>query len=125
MTKKNQIVDCPDAEALAAFKHNIHDEWVARHLGQEKPPQAPALPRRIHAQVAEKRHVARGTVVIGGESHQATVVPGLETAGASTEQIRPTVATPKKKARMTTSPFLNRGKWTPAESILSIRPETL
>ena len=23
LTKKNQIVDCPDAEALAAFKHNI------------------------------------------------------------------------------------------------------
>ena len=22
LTKKNQIVDCPDAEALAAFKHN-------------------------------------------------------------------------------------------------------
>ena len=37
LTKKNQIVDCPDAEALAAFKHNIHDEWLARHLGQEKP----------------------------------------------------------------------------------------
>ena len=32
----NQIVDCPDAEALAAFKHNIRDEWLARHLGQEK-----------------------------------------------------------------------------------------
>ena len=23
LTKKNQIVDCPDAEALAAFKHSI------------------------------------------------------------------------------------------------------
>ena len=23
LTKKNQIVDCPDAEALAAFKHNV------------------------------------------------------------------------------------------------------
>ena len=34
LTKKNQIVDCPDAEALAAFKHNIRDEWLARHLGQ-------------------------------------------------------------------------------------------
>ena len=33
LTKKNQIVDCPDAEALAAFKHNIRDEWLARHLG--------------------------------------------------------------------------------------------
>ena len=33
LTKKNQIVDCPDAEALAAFKHNIHNEWLARHLG--------------------------------------------------------------------------------------------
>ena len=37
LTKKNQIVDCPDAQALAAFKHNIRDEWLARHLGQEKP----------------------------------------------------------------------------------------
>ena len=37
LTKKNQIVDCPDAEALAAFKHSIRDEWLARHLGQEKP----------------------------------------------------------------------------------------
>ena len=36
LTKKNQIVDCPDAEALAAFKHNVRDEWLARHLGQEK-----------------------------------------------------------------------------------------
>ena len=24
-------------EALAAFKHNIRDVWLARHLGQEKP----------------------------------------------------------------------------------------
>ena len=36
LTKKNQIVDCPDAEALAAFKHSVHDEWLARHLDQEK-----------------------------------------------------------------------------------------
>ena len=35
--------DCPDAEALAAFKHNIHDEWLARHLGQEKPKSMAAL----------------------------------------------------------------------------------
>ena len=37
LTKKSQIIDCPDAEALAAFKHNIRDKWLARHLGQEKP----------------------------------------------------------------------------------------
>ena len=36
ITKKNQIVDCPDAEALPAFRQNIRDEWLARHLGQEK-----------------------------------------------------------------------------------------
>ena len=36
LTKKKQIVDYPDAEALAAFKHNIRDEWLTRHLGQEK-----------------------------------------------------------------------------------------
>src|SRR5215216_240966 len=29
-------MDCSDAEALAAFKHSIRDEWLARHLGQEK-----------------------------------------------------------------------------------------
>ena len=43
LTKKNQIVDCPDAEALASFKHSIHDEWLARHLGQEKPKSMAAL----------------------------------------------------------------------------------
>ena len=43
LTKKKQIVDCPDAEALAAFKHNICDEWLARHLGQEKPKSMAAL----------------------------------------------------------------------------------
>ena len=43
LTKKNQVVDCPDAEALAAFKHNICDEWLARHLGQEKPKSMAAL----------------------------------------------------------------------------------
>ena len=43
LTKKNQIVDCPDAEALAAFKHSIRDEWLARHLGQEKPRTMAAL----------------------------------------------------------------------------------
>ena len=43
LTKKNQIVDCPDAEALVAFKHNIRDEWLARHLGQEKPKSMAAL----------------------------------------------------------------------------------
>ena len=37
LVKKNQIVDCPDAEALAAFKHRVRDEWLARHLGQEGP----------------------------------------------------------------------------------------
>ena len=37
LTKKNQIVDCPDAEAIAAFKNNIIDEWLARELGQDKP----------------------------------------------------------------------------------------
>ena len=37
LTKKNQTVDCLDAEALADFKHSIRDEWLARHLGQEKP----------------------------------------------------------------------------------------
>ena len=43
LTKKNQIVDSPDAEALASFKHSIRDEWLARHLGQEKPRTMAAL----------------------------------------------------------------------------------
>ena len=43
LTKKNQIVDCTDAKALAAFKHNIRDERLARHLGQEKPRTMAAL----------------------------------------------------------------------------------
>ena len=43
LTKKNQIVDCPDAEALAAFKHNIRNEWLPRHLVQEKPKSMAAL----------------------------------------------------------------------------------
>ena len=37
------MVDCPDAEALAVFKHSIRDEWLARHLGQEKPKSMAAL----------------------------------------------------------------------------------
>ena len=36
-------MDCLDAEALAAFKHNIRDEWLTRHLGQEKPKSMAAL----------------------------------------------------------------------------------
>ena len=36
LTKKNQTINCPDVEALATLKHNIRDEWLARHLGQEK-----------------------------------------------------------------------------------------
>ena len=36
-------MDCPDTEALAAFKHSVRDEWLARHLGQEKPKTMAAL----------------------------------------------------------------------------------
>ena len=43
LVKKNQIVDCPDAEALAAFKHSVRDEWLAHHLGQEGPKSMTAL----------------------------------------------------------------------------------
>ena len=43
LVNKNQIVDCPDAEALAAFKHSVRDEWLARHLGQEGPKSVTAL----------------------------------------------------------------------------------
>ena len=43
LIKKNQIVDCPDAEALAAFKHSVRDEWLAHHLSQEEPKSMAAL----------------------------------------------------------------------------------
>ena len=43
LTKKNQIVECPDSGALASFKHSVRDEWLARHLGQEKPRTMAAL----------------------------------------------------------------------------------
>ena len=29
LTKKNQIIDCPDTEPLEAFKHSVRDEWLA------------------------------------------------------------------------------------------------
>jgi hypothetical protein len=37
LDEENQIIDCPDAEAMASFKHSISDEWLARSFGQEKP----------------------------------------------------------------------------------------
>jgi hypothetical protein len=43
LTKKNQIVDCPDAEAIAAFKHSIRDEWLTCQLSQDKPRTMSAL----------------------------------------------------------------------------------
>ena len=43
LTKKNQIIDCPDAEAIASFRHNFRDEWLARQLGQDKPRTMSAL----------------------------------------------------------------------------------
>ena len=43
LTKKNQIIDCSNSKALAAFKHSIHDKCLARHLGQEKPKSMAAL----------------------------------------------------------------------------------
>ena len=30
LTKKNQIVDCPNAEALAAFKHSVRDKMACQ-----------------------------------------------------------------------------------------------
>ena len=56
LTKKNQIVDCPDAEALAAFKHNIRDEWLARHLSQEKPKSMAFARVRIAGWLAATTH---------------------------------------------------------------------
>jgi hypothetical protein len=41
--KKNQIIDCLDAETVASFKHSISDEWLTRSFGQEKPKTMAAL----------------------------------------------------------------------------------
>ena len=43
LVKKNQIVDYPDAKVLAAFRHSVRDEWLARHLGEEGPKSMAAL----------------------------------------------------------------------------------
>ena len=53
--QEDQIVDCPDAEALAPFKHSIRDEWLARHLGQEKPRTMAALTSLMTRFVRAKR----------------------------------------------------------------------
>src|SRR4051812_38044839 len=42
-TKKNQNVDCLDAEAIAALKHSILVEWLARQLSRDKPRTMSAL----------------------------------------------------------------------------------
>ena len=72
LTKKKQIVDCLDAEALAAFKHNIRDEWLARHLGQEKPKSMAALTTLMTRFVREK--IAGWLAVI---TYQRTMVPQI------------------------------------------------
>lgn len=33
LMKKSKIVDCCEAEALAAFRNNINDEWLSRDFG--------------------------------------------------------------------------------------------
>ena len=43
LVKKNQIVDCPDVEALVAVRHSVQDEWLARHLVQEGPKSMTAI----------------------------------------------------------------------------------
>ena len=64
LTKKNQIVDCPDGEALSAFKHNICDEWLARHLGQEKPKSMASLTTLMtHFCAGEDSWLARSNII--------------------------------------------------------------
>jgi len=36
LKKKNEIVDCSDAEAFVAFRNNINDEWLPRDCGHYK-----------------------------------------------------------------------------------------
>lgn len=43
LDQKNKILDCPDAEEIAAFKHNIRDERLARELRKERPRSMSAL----------------------------------------------------------------------------------
>jgi hypothetical protein len=60
LIKKNQIVDCPDAEAIAAFKNIIRDEWLARELGQENPQTMAALTQLMtHFCAGEDSSLAR------------------------------------------------------------------
>ena len=60
LIKKNQIVDCLDAEALVAFKNSVRDEWLARHLDQEKPKSMASLTALMtHFCVGEDSWLAR------------------------------------------------------------------
>ena len=66
LTKQNQIVDYPDAEALAAFKHNIRDEWLSQHLGQEKSKTMAALTTLMtHFCTGEDSWLARSNTAPG------------------------------------------------------------
>ena len=69
ITKKNQIIDCLDAETLASFKHSVRDEWLARHLGQEKPRTMAALTTLMtHFCAGEDSWLARSSTSDPGTS---------------------------------------------------------
>ena len=73
LTKKNQLVDCPDAEALASFKHSVRDEWLARHLGQEKPRTMAALTSLMtHFCAGEDSWLARSNNITKSPSNSDT-----------------------------------------------------
>lgn len=84
----NQIVDCPDAEALEAFKHSVRDEWLARHLGQEGPKSMTALTALMTRFAREKT----ASSLVEATAPTPRAHPKSETATASLDEANTTVA---------------------------------
>ena len=106
LTKKNQIVDCPNSEALAAFKHNIRDEWLARHLGQEKPKSMAALTTLMTRFCAgEDSWLARSSTT--PHSGTSDVRDNNGKLGATDTSDGTTATTPKTRRSMPDSADLN------------------
>ena len=102
LTKNNQIVDCPDAEALEAFKHNICDEWLAPHLGQEKPKSMSALKTLMtYFCVGEDSWLAHG--------NNTSNIPGTSKARDSNDKPRRNKHKHRKNGDSTEDTAVNAG----------------
>ena len=98
---------CPDAEALAAFKHNIRDEWLARHLDQEKPNSMVALTTLMtRFCTGEDSWLARNN---NTSRNPGTSMPKILTADhvATDTSAATTATTPKTRQSMPDSVALN------------------